>query len=279
MEMKNFMRNPYVVLAYCLLFVFLSSHAITLNPSMYIVVFILITIITFLIRPLTESYLKPTCYFLLGTLSYWMIAKELIFSSGGPNPGGPELTIPILFGIALTLVPIIFGLAILNALVALITYSDGQTPGQAFIAGALSLLFLNLPDKYTFLSGVLIFSSASFVVYFTSKLTERKMIAEGVVKAAFLSSSCIYLAAFSQFWTGVSFGVYKIPTAFFFLKSIIYLFAISAFTAWAALEVFDFFLQKLRYIRSMEDGNAKYVRAPAVQEKIEKSQKKKKPPS
>jgi hypothetical protein len=278
MEPRSIMRNPYAVLIYTLLFVFLSSFTLTANPGMYIVVFILITIITLLIRPLTESYLKPTCYFLLGTLSYWMMARDLIISAGGPVPGGPELTIQFLFGIALSVTPILFGLAVLNSLVALITYSDGQTSGQAFIAGALSLLFLNLPDKYTFLSGVLVFASASFVVYFVSKLKDRRTIPEGVVKAAVLSSLCVYLAAFLQFWTGVSVGVYKLPTAFFFFKTMFYMIAVSAFVIWCALEAFEFFLAKFGYIREVRGENVVYQPLlPMKQAAVHKKRKRTRP--
>jgi hypothetical protein len=229
------------------LFVFLSSFTIRINPAMYIVVFILMAIITFLIRPLTESYLKPTCYFLLGTLSYWMVARELVVS-----PGGPE---PALF--------ILAGLALLNFLVALTTYSDGETSGQAYIAGSLALLFLNLPNQYTFLSGVLIFAGSSAVVYFIFKITDKSKMSEGIVKAAVVSSLFLYAAALSQFWVGVSVGVYKLPSISLAIFSLLMLSAFSTFSMFLTLTVFEFFLKRFGYRRAIEGEKAAYY--PLVQ--------------
>lgn len=263
METKTLMRNPYLVLAYCLFFVFLSSFILKVSPAMYIVIFILTAIITLLVRPLTEAYLKPTCYFLLGSLSYWMVARDLVV-----NPGGPE---PALF--------ILFGLALVNALVALITYSDGHMGGQAFVAGALSLLFLNIPSHYTFLSGVLVFVASSVLAYFIFMIKERSQIPENVSKAAIVSSLFLYASALSHFWNGVSLGVYKVPSTFVFGFSIIYLIAISAFTVWCTLWIFEFFLARFGYVRALDGERAVYrkigeQKAP-VPEKIEKAQAKK----
>ncbi len=242
MEPMGFIRNPYLVLAYCLLFVFLASFTVRMNPTMYIVVFILIVIITFIIRPLTESYLKPTCYFLIGTLSYWLIARDLVVS-----PSGPELSIPILFL-----------LAILNGMVALITYSDSETSGQAFIAGALALLFLNLPNQYTFLSGVLVFASSSATVYFIFKIAKKSMMIENVLKATIASSIFLYASSLSQFWAGVTVGVYKLPDVFVFGLSLFYIMALSAFSMLMTLRVFEFFLKRFGYERSVVGENVVY---------------------
>ncbi len=243
MDLKAPIRNPYILLIYCLLFVFLASFTVNRDPATYIVVFILIAIITFLVRPLNESYLKPTCYFLLGTLSYWLVARELVIS-----PGGPE---PALF--------ILFGLALLNGLVALISYSDSETSGQAFIAGALALLFLNLPSQYTFLSGVLVFAASSATVYFIFKITSRAKMSEEIVKAAVASSLFLYLAALAQFWTGVSIGVYKLPTTLVFVISFLSLAAISALSIFLTLSVFEFFLKKFGYERSVKGETVVYT--------------------
>ncbi|MFH1470674.1 MAG: hypothetical protein ABIF01_02915, partial [Candidatus Micrarchaeota archaeon] len=244
MEKMDFIRNPYLVLGYCLLFVFLSSFTMRLNPAMYIVIFILIAITTFIIRPLKESYLKPTCYFLIGTLSYWIIARELVVSQGGAEPA----------------IVILFGLAVLNGLVALITYSDSETSGQAFIAGALALLFLNLPSHYTFLSGVLVFAASSATVYFIFKITEKSKLKEEVIKASIVSSLFLYAASLSHFWTGVSVGVYSLPSAFVFGSSIIYVIALSAFSIWVSLTVFELFLSRFGYVRSVSGEVVTYSR-------------------
>lgn len=253
MEPRGFIRNPYIVLVYCLLFVFLSSFTIRVNPAMYIVVFILIAIITFIIRPLTESYLKPTCYFLIGTLSYWLIARDLVASPGGPEPS----------------VVILFGLAVLNGMVALITYSDSETSGQAFIAGALALLFLNLPNQYTFLSGVLVFAASSATVYFIFKITKKHLLVENIVKAAVVSSLFLYASSLSQFWAGVTIGVYKLPNAFLFGTSLFYIVALSAFSMWVTLQVFEFFLKRFGYERSVEGEKAVYALVGSQRPKID----------
>ncbi len=234
--MENIMRNPYVVLLFCLLFAFFSSYAIEIDSSMYIAIFILAVIMTFLIRPVRELYMKSTAYLSLGMLAYWMISKDLVLSSGGPKPA--------LF--------ILFGLTILNSLVSLVSYYDGKMAGHAFSAGSLALLFLNLRNPYTFFTVSLIFLSSHVIVYFISRIKERRQISEKVLKAALFSSVFLYISSIFQIWTGISCGVYSIPNSFVFCTSIIYLIALSAFMVWSSLQVFEFFLAHFRYVRKLE---------------------------
>ncbi|MFH1447827.1 MAG: hypothetical protein ABIG39_03100 [Candidatus Micrarchaeota archaeon] len=260
---KSLIRNPYLILSFCLVFAYVSAYAVDIDPTMYIVVFILMAITTFLIRPLSEVYLKSTAYLSLGMLSYWMIAREIIVSPAGPTPA----------------IAILFGLAILNGLVALVAYTDGKTSGHAFSAGALALLFLNLQNPQAFFSGALIYIASHTVVYFISKIRTNKQIPEAVIKAAVLSSILLYLSAIFQLWSGIACGVYVLPSDFIFGSSIIYLIAISAFAIWITLWVFEFFLGRFNYVRDLEDDVVLYYPvtiAPHKKRQKKKGAKKKK---
>ncbi|MFH0817761.1 MAG: hypothetical protein V1909_03955 [Candidatus Micrarchaeota archaeon] len=244
LHLPGFLRNPSAVMLYCIALAFLSFLVISPDGETSIVIFILVALMTFLVRPVYDMHTKTICYLLLGMLLYWAFGNALV--SSGPLPYFP--------------LPMILALTSIGAIIALVTYSDSKLSGHIFSAGALVLMFFANKDVWSITVSLLVFLSAYTLSAFISKIKAREDFLKNALAGAIASGLILSLAGFVIVESGVALGVY--PMLFDINSSIgvgvFWVLLASVAFILPALYAFDIVLSSIKLVRFVEDERVLY---------------------
>ncbi|MEW6329220.1 MAG: hypothetical protein AB1468_03830 [Candidatus Micrarchaeota archaeon] len=176
-------RNPYIILA--LVFALISAGVLVerKTPSLAPFVLIVIAVATLMVRITRGRPVRMVCYAALGLLSFWIVGNSF-FVSPGEEEG------------LLSFLPFLM-LGVVNAVLVLITYSEGHMAGAVFAgASVVALLLSKGPLDFhsidRFLIGVALFASASYIyTYLISRAEDVREAIGAIVKATFGSAALL----------------------------------------------------------------------------------------
>ncbi len=236
------LRHRHLVVLYCFALSIFSFFFLSPDGSNSIVVFILIALLPFIIRPLHGPQVKITCYLLLGMLGYWAMGSSFVSSGFLPEPTLPATV----------------ALSALGAILALVTYSDGKLSGYAFAGGSLVLLFLATKDIWSISSALLLFISTQIIVYFVYKISGPEDFAKNLMKGQGFSALFLFCAALVPVLEGALLGVYSFPNPVSIGVSFAYVLLANILFVGLTLYAFDTVLARIKLKRYIEEDRVLY---------------------